>query len=78
MLIDIDTVREKQLLDMPWQEKSNHDGTYFIIIPNIQLKKYGCIVSYKQMDSLLKIDEQNKRMKENMVKIFKNKPLFDF
>lgn len=78
MLIDLNIVRDVGLLNMPWQEKSNHDGTYFIIIPNTQLKRYGCIVSYKQMDSLLKIDEQKKVCNENMTKIFKSKPLFDF
>ena len=52
MLIDLNMVREKKLLDLPWYEKSNHDGTHFIIVPNIDLYKHQCIVAFENIDAL--------------------------
>jgi len=45
MLLDLDTVRRKGVLDRVWDEKSNRDGTYFIIIPNHVLIETRCIIS---------------------------------
>ncbi len=45
MLIDLNIARQKRILDMPWHEKDNHDGTWFIVIPANDLIKYGCVVS---------------------------------
>lgn len=56
MLIDLDIVRQKNLLNMPWKEKDNHDGTWFIIIPANDLFTYGCIIS-----------SQNVLIKNNMI-----------
>ena len=45
MLIDLDKVRSVGILDKQWIEKSNRDGTWFIIIPNVYLNDAGCIIS---------------------------------
>lgn len=59
MLIDLDVVRIKKILDMPWKEKDNYDGTHFIIVPSTYLKHHGCIISYYNMGLLSKTDEIN-------------------
>jgi len=90
MLIDLNQVRDtkinsKGMLDFEWPTKPNRDkygnldGTHFIIIPNSILKKYNCIISYSNIEPLLKQDKQNVIMRENMSKLKVSKQLlFDF
>lgn len=46
IFIDLDILREKNLLFMDWKEKWNKDGTAFIIIPFQKLLECHCIMQY--------------------------------
>jgi hypothetical protein len=45
ILVDLDKVREKGLLDIPRKEHPNYDGTYFIDIKIKELSDAGCLIA---------------------------------
>lgn len=59
ILVDLDKVRQKNILDINWTERSNKDGTKFICIPARQLYIQKCLVNYKYIKNHETEDELN-------------------
>lgn len=59
MLIDLDLVRKKRILDKPWRNIPNGDGTFFIAIPSQDLEDQDCLIACNNLvlEKKTKLDE---------------------
>lgn len=69
ILVDLNMVRDFELLDKPRSERSNYDGTKFMSIPISELQMHGCIIA-KQLssDTELKVKNEIKNTLSRAVK----------